>query len=302
MSCVRRAPGLTDDPAGAAESAVPRALGRHAHPREALEHQLLDLAPDARRPELVARSPGRGDGYPSGGEARCERAVERQSLKRVVVVTDDVEQPAEPPGVGARAELADLPVVARGEVGLVGVRVADAGEDGDLPLAVKLMERRRRRVPLQAGVLGPGRTGAGPEPELRPQPPVVVVVDRGEDREGVDAALEEDRDEDLALRAGRAGDPLDERLRPQHARSVDAERQRAAAEQQRAAGHAGSGRGRHPRLDRRQPAAGLGERAPGELGAGELPAAAAVSGRAHDVWNSGLTAIRIRSAFWRRPR
>ena len=59
---------------------------------------------------------------------------------------------------------------------------------------------------------------------------------------------------------------------------------------------------RHPGLDRRQPAARLRERAAGELGAGELATAAALTGAAHDVRNSGLMAIRVRSALWRPPR
>ena len=76
--------------------------------------------------------------------------------------------------------------------------------------AVQLVQRRGRGVPVQSRVLGPSRSRARIEPQRRPELPVLVVVDRGEDGEGVDPALEEDRDENLALAARRLGNAVDE--------------------------------------------------------------------------------------------
>ena len=294
---------LPDHPAGALQLFVAGLLGRGTEPREALEHQLLDIAPDAGRPEVVARPPGRRDRDPRGGEAGRERTVQGEPLERVVVAADGVEQPAQPARVGARVELADLPVVAGGEMRLIGVGVADARKDGDLALAMKLMQRRGRGMPLQPVVLAPGRPRPRRQLQGRAQPAVFVVVDRGEHRERVDAALEEDRDQDLALTARRLGDAVDERPRAQQARAVDAQGEAAGAEQERAPREPGPGRSRHSALDRGQPLAGLGERASRQLSPGELVAAAlSVRCRAHEVWKSGLEAISIRNAFCRNAR
>jgi hypothetical protein len=74
--------------------------------------------------------------------------------KRVVVGPDEIEVATEPTGVVADVELADLVVVAGGEVRLVGVFVADRREDADLALVVERRQAFRRRVPAEPVVLG----------------------------------------------------------------------------------------------------------------------------------------------------
>ena len=93
---------------------------------------------------------------------------------------------------------------------------------------------------------------------------------RGEHRERVGPAREEDGDEDALGRGrlrSRGRDALLERLRPEAGRAVDRQRQPGRARDERAPGQAGAGRQRHARLDRRQAHAGLGGGAPQELGA-----------------------------------
>ena len=94
----------------------------------------------------------RRDRHLRGRERGQQRRVERQPLHRVRVVADHVEDPSEPARAELRVERADLPVVARGEVRLVGVRVADRREDGQLAPGRAASRTAQRRVPVQAGV------------------------------------------------------------------------------------------------------------------------------------------------------
>ena len=80
---------------------------------ERLEHPVLDLAPDAGRPErvLVGRCQ-RGNRDPPGGQRRLQLVVEREPLKRVVHAPGTVEVAAHPAARQARVGRADLPEVA----------------------------------------------------------------------------------------------------------------------------------------------------------------------------------------------
>ena len=136
-----------------------------------------------------------------------------------------------------------------------------------LPSPWSCGERGERRVPREARVLGERRPGPGGEREARPQLAVERVARRREQREGVGAAVEEDRDEHLLLRAGGGGgrDALVEHLGPERRAAVDGEREPDAARDERAPVETRSCRHRHAGLDRGQPAARLGEPAPQEL-------------------------------------
>ena len=138
----------------------------------------------------------------------------------------------------------------------------------------------------------PASTGSA---ELGAKAAVERVAAREEHRERVGAAVEEDGDEDL-LRAGcgRGGDPFLEGARQERRAAVDGEREAGGAGEEAAAVEAGTGRKRHAGLDRGQPAAGLGDGAPEELGAREVVAAAGHRSP-YEVWRSGDTAI-----SWRR--
>ena len=129
--------------------------------------------------------------------------VERQALQRVVVGAVLVEVAAEPADAAERVDLADLPVVARREVRLVGVAVADRRHDRDLARDVEVAQRRGARVPVQARVLGEhvGGVAARGQLEVRPQLRVAGVADRREHRQRVEPAGEEDRDEHRLRRA-----------------------------------------------------------------------------------------------------
>ncbi len=140
----------------------------------------------------------------------------------------------------ADVELTDLVVVARGEVRLVGVFVADRREGGDLALGVQFGERRRARVPLQAGVLGEGLAGAGRLGDVGTEFRVERVADRGEHAHRVDPAFEEDRDQDL-LRGRRLGDAAVEGRERDLRGAVDGERDAGAAGEELAPGEAGAG-------------------------------------------------------------
>ena len=114
-----------------------------------------------RRPEVVAVDRvDRRHRLLRGGDHRRERAVHREPLQRVFFVADEVEVAAHPAGAEADLELADLVVVARGEVRLVGVVVADRREGRDLALVVQGGEAGGARVPLQRRVLGERRAFA----------------------------------------------------------------------------------------------------------------------------------------------
>ena len=144
---------------------------RRPDPGGRVEHQRVDVAPHVARPEVVARRRvDGGDGHAAGRERRCERVVEREPLERVVGRADAVEVAAEPAAAQPRVQRAHLVEVARDEVRLVGVRVADGGHDGDLALPVQRRDRGRGRVPAQARVLGERGARAGRQGELRPQP------------------------------------------------------------------------------------------------------------------------------------
>ena len=79
-----------------------------------------------RRPERVLVGRGqRGDRHLRRGQRGLQLVVEREPLQRVVVRAVVVEVAAHPAARQARVGRADLPEVARGEVRLVGVRVAD---------------------------------------------------------------------------------------------------------------------------------------------------------------------------------
>ena len=124
--------------------------------------------------------------------------AERQALQRVVGRAVAVEVAAEPAPAAERVELADLPVVTAREVRLVGIGVADRRQHGDLPLGVSSARPASRRVPAQAGVLA--RTSVPcprPAPSVGPQRGVARVARllRGEHRERVDPAGQEDRDQ-----------------------------------------------------------------------------------------------------------
>ena len=148
-----------------------------------------------------------------------ERVVERQALERVVQRAGDVEVAPEPAGAEVGVGRADLPVVAGGEVRLVGVRVADRRKHGHLALPVERGQRRERRVPAQARVLGERLALARRERELRAEGRVLRVARREEHREGVGAAVEEDRHEHRAgRRALGAGDAFLEERRAAAAR------------------------------------------------------------------------------------
>ena len=133
-----------------------RALRAPARDR-GVDHRLL---PDVAHPDVVGGRVGdRGDGDLAAGQGRRERVVEREALQRVVRVAVTVQvaaQPADPPGGVGRA---DLPVVARGEVRLVRVVVADRGDHGQPAGGVQVAEGGRVGVPAQPVVLGERERG-----------------------------------------------------------------------------------------------------------------------------------------------
>ena len=185
--------------------------------------------------------------------------------------------------------------MARGEVGLVRVRVADRRQDGDLLLSVERGQRLQRGVPVEPGVLGELGPGGGVERELRAQLPVRIVERGIQNREGVRAAREENGDEHgLRRPRGRLGDALLEEA--ELAQPVDGEREPERSRDERPPVEPGARGHRHPRLDRRQPAPGLGGGLADERGPGEL--VAVVAGVGHQqVWRSGEEASSWRSAF-----
>ena len=270
----------------------PAAGVRGADPRGRVEHQRLDVAPHVARPEVVVPRLGhRGDRHAAGGERGRERAVEREPLQRVVHRADAVEVAAHPARGEPRVERADLVEVARDEVRLVRVLVADGRQHGDLALGVEAGERRGRRVPAQPPVLPERRAGAGREREPRPQPPVGGVLRRREEGDGVQAAREEDLHEHPPAGERRLRERGLGLERGQPPAAVDGEGEAGGAQQEAAPGEPGAGGRRHPGLDRGQPLARAGARGVGEV--------AAVVGH-QLVCRSGEVAISIRSAFWRR--
>ena len=108
-------------------------------------------------------------------------------------------------------------------------------------------------MPRQARILGECRACTGGERETRSQLAVERIARGSKQRERIGAAVEEDGDEDLLLRAGRCSgsNPLVEHLRPQRAAPVDREREPDPARDERASIEAGARGHRHSRLDRR---------------------------------------------------
>ena len=257
-------------------------------------------------PEAVVRR--RRDGrhrHLRGRQSRRQGVVERQTLERVVGLAGDVEVAPHPAGAGLGVQFADLPVVAAREVALVGGVVADRREHRHLAFSVQLREPGRLWVPHQGFVLGERHPFAFLLAQLGAQLVVGRFLDRGQHRQRVPAAFHEDRHDHRLLgrrRGGGLGDPRFEVSGRQRRRSVDGEHPAGGAQQERAAAHAGPGRERHPPLDRRQPAAGLGHPRPQHLRARELPARAAACHPGQLTCMSGEVAISIRSAFWRMAR
>ena len=148
LAFVRNGSAGSDEPAERAD----RILEQHARD-----------VPDVVRVEaVVGRVRQRRDRDAGRRERRHQRRVEREPLHRVVVVADHVEQPAEPAGRLARVERADLPEVARGEVRLVGVVVADRREDGQPP--VRRAGARATRRTGASGAASRPRTSARRRP------------------------------------------------------------------------------------------------------------------------------------------
>src|SRR5581483_6215694 len=226
------------------------------------------------------------------GERRREARVEREPLQRIVHHPDTVEVAPEPAGAEIDVGRADLPVVARAEVALVGVRVADRRHHGDLLLPVEPGEAVCGGMPAEPVVLGERR--AARQGEARAELAVERVALRREDGERIGSALEEHAHEDrLPARGCRRGDSLLERADAEELRAaVDGDEGADALRDERPSREAGAGGERHPGLDRGQAAAGLGGGAVQEPRAREAGAAPR-----HAVCISGLTAISWRSAF-----
>ncbi len=191
--------------AGRREAGVGRDRMQCAEVRRLLEHRGLErMGGNPGRDERVLVGGGeRRDRHLRRRERRLERGVEREALERVVARPDDVEIAAEPAGAEGRVGRADLPVVARGEVRLVVVDVADRRDHRDLALVVQRRDPVRGRVPAQAAVLGVGRAGRLRERDVRPQRVVHRVARREEHREAVDPAREVDDDEHVRRAASR---------------------------------------------------------------------------------------------------
>ncbi len=109
----------------------------------------------------------RRHGNACGCERRQERAVERETLHRVVLVSDHVEEPSEPAGRLLRIERTDLPEVPRREVRLVWMAVADGREDGELSLGVEAGEWSQGRVPVEPAIALERGPVAGFQGQLR---------------------------------------------------------------------------------------------------------------------------------------
>ena len=236
--------------------------------------------PDVARPQVVGLGRGDGrDGLARRRQRRRQRVVEREALQRVVVGAVPVEVAAEPADAAGRVDGADLPVVARGEVRLVGVAVADRRDHAQLPGGVQVAQRRGGRMPAQAAVLGERERGVGAQRERAAQRRVAGVADGRQQRQRVQAAGAEDRDEHAVLAGGLGGrDPGVERLRAQRGAAEHGQREPARARQERAPRQPGAGGQRHAGLDRAQAAAGGRGAAAQQLGAGEARAAAGGGG------------------------
>ena len=98
---------------------------------------------------VVGRAGERRHRHPGGRERGEQGAVERKALHGVLLGADHVEQPSEPARSRLWVERADLPEVARREMGLIGVRVSDRREDGQPSLRMELRKGLERRMPVQ---------------------------------------------------------------------------------------------------------------------------------------------------------
>ena len=265
-----------------------------------VEHPRLDVAPDVARPEVVSvGAVDRGDRHLRGRQRRLQTPVEREALQRVVGRADAVEVAAEPAGAQLLARRADLPEVARGEVRLVRVGVADArASPTTLPSPCSVRERRPATGASAGG--GPRANGTPADvgsAELRAELAVERVADRGEQRERVGAAVEEDGDEHL-LRPGRRRP----RRCPPRTRAAGAPRRRrprARAPAVRAGSCAGRGRCRRAAACPLRSRAARGRPRQRRAGGARCARSRCSSGpsRPYEVWRSGETATSRRRAF-----
>ena len=279
--------------------------GRRAARAERAERRRasgLDRRPRRRAPRSRSSSgaSSAATGTFVGRERRARAVVEREALQRVVGRADEVEVAAEPAGREPRVVRADLPEVARGEVRLVGVVVADRrAARVTLPSPCSVASGARDGCQRRRGVLGergPGvgrarasgaacgsagrRPGRAPRARRRRR--------RGRPRRAPAAPGRRRRLRDALLEAPRRELP----------RAVDGEREPGARADERCAGRA-----------RCPPAAASPARSPAARGRPRRPRAAASAARVKSsqwwqcghqlVWRSGETAISWRSAFWR---
>ena len=153
------------------------------------------------------------------------------------------------------------------------------GKTVTFPSRMQGRERRKRRMPVEPGILGEGGAGGRRQSEPRTELAVERILGRKEHRERIGAAVEEHADEHPAVGATRRPgrrDPVFEGTRAQRVAAVDGHREPERTQKERAAIEPRSRRGGHPRLDRRQPAPCMRDAATDELGAVVLGA------RAHD--------------------
>jgi hypothetical protein len=164
--------------------------------------------------------------------------------------------------------------------------------------------RAPERAAPAAGVGGLGGAGggqraagrAGREPRAQPAQAVAAGLQHGQ---GVDAAVQEDRDQHARrLAFGGTGDAVGEGAEVELRAAVDRQRQARGARQEALAREARAGGQRHPGLDGGQALAGQGGAA-GALAAGVV---GAVGASGHEVWRSGLVATSMRSALRRSAR
>ncbi len=202
-------------------------------------------------PEVVVRRGGDGGHrHARGRERGRQRIVERQALERVVRVPRHVQVPAHPSRARLGVEFADLPVVAAGEVALVGRVVADRREHGDLALGVERREPSGLWMPHQRFVLAEQHAFPFVAAERRAKFVVPGFLDGREHAQRVPSAFHEDRHQHRlfrrSLRSGRR-DPLFEAARRERGGTVDREHGPGGAQQERAPVHAGARRQRHAR-------------------------------------------------------
>ena len=119
-------------------------IGHRRERPDRLEHALLHVAPDAPGPEVVLVHRGHGgNGHVGGGQRRMERPVEREPLQWVVERPGDIEVASRATRCGGVHPSLRPPSSGGGEVGLVGVRVADGRDHRHLALGVELGQRVR---------------------------------------------------------------------------------------------------------------------------------------------------------------